>query len=629
MNQPVGKVTREKLFKLRPPKRGPLKKTLFSLLKRPLERLLCFGALNRYYQRVQDAPEGGDFSTKVLDALNISFELSEEERDRIPREGPCVVVANHPLGAVDGIILLSMLRAVRPDVKLMTNFVIGVIPELAETAIYADPFGSSSSVRSNIQTMRESIQWVKQGHVLAVFPAGEVSHITWRRPVVTDPEWTATVAGIVRKSGAPVLPVFFEGMNSIMFQVMGLIHPRLRTVLLPREAMKKVDHTFRVRVGKPISARKIKSMDDNDELASFLRLKTYVLGKRKDEEQEGPREDEGADREQEPIVKAQPADVIVSDVAALPKECLLLQSGEFQVWYGSADQLPHILPEIGRLREITFREVGEGTGLKTDIDEYDRTYLHLFVWNREKQEVVGAYRLGQTDTILRKQGREGLYTSTLFKFNRKLLEQINPALELGRSFVRREYQRHHAPLLLLWKGIATYIARHPQYRRLFGPVSISDDYDNLSRRLMVMFLKESRYLRDLAKLVKPRSPVKRRLRLGLDKKAFRTVAEDGDVEDLNSIISDIESDEKGVPILLKHYLRLQGHVLGFNVDEKFGDVIDGLILVDLVETDRKVLVRYMGEEGLRSFLAWHGVDMDAEEDGGCEGPGRGRSSAEE
>jgi putative hemolysin len=520
------------------------------------------------------------------------------------------VVANHPLGGVDGILIMSMLRSLRSDVRMMANHLVGSIPEVQDSAILANPFEGESARRANIRAIRESMAWLGEGHMLVVFPAGEVSHVTWRKPVVTDSEWSGSVGSIIRKSEVPVLPVYFQGGNSAVFQIMGLIHPLLRTVMLPREALKKADRTFGIRVGKLISYRKVKDMSPED-MMSFLRVKTYVLAQRAESADMPERAKTQETGPQEEIVPAVDADILEDEIAALPAENLIVESGQMAVYLAHAESIPNVLREIGRLREVTFREVGEGTGKSIDLDRFDEYYLHLFVWHRENRELIGSYRLGETDRIRAEQGRDGLYVSTLFELNKKLLEEIDPALELGRSFVRLEYQRHHAPLMMLWKGIGRHIVDNPRYKRLFGPVSISNDYNYLSRQLMVMFLEQSRYLRELGKLVKPRTPLKRKLRLGVDRKAFRQLAEDGDPDDLSSIISDIEADEKGIPILLKHYLRMQARVLGFNVDEEFGDVVDGLMLVDLTETDPGMLVRYLGREGAQQFLAYHGIDMEA------------------
>jgi len=270
----------------------------------------------------------------------------------------------------------------------------------------------------------------------------------------------------------------------------------------------------------------------------------------------------------------------------------------------TTDQIPHILLEIGRLREMTFRAVGEGTGKAVDIDRFDHSYTHLFIWNREKKEVVGAYRLGKTDEIIRQQGVRGLYTSTLFCYKPGFFEHLGPALEMGRSFIRPEYQKSFTPLLLLWKGIGRFVVENPQYKTLFGPVSISDEYQALSRQFLVSYLKMSRYRSDMASLVKPRKPLHAKQLRGWDIDAAVRLLKD-DVENISELISCVESDRKGVPILLKQYLKLGGEIAGFNVDPAFGNVIDGLIIVDLMKTEPRMLERYQGKEGARMFLAHH------------------------
>ncbi len=271
----------------------------------------------------------------------------------------------------------------------------------------------------------------------------------------------------------------------------------------------------------------------------------------------------------EPIADAiDPCD-LARDVAALPPARKLCENGEFSVWIGSASELPHVLREIGRLREIAFRGAGEGTGHSRDLDRFDPHYLHLFLWNAATREVAGAYRLGPTPDILPRFGPSGLYTSTLFRFDPRLFERIGPAIELGRSFVRPEYQKQYAPLLLLWKGIGRYVASRPECAMLFGAVSISDAYRPESRDLMVRMLEHHR-IADLARLVAPRN-------------RYRAAAASVPVEldQLSKVVADLEPDGKGVPILLKQYMRSGGQVLAFNLDLAFSNALDVLMLVDL------------------------------------------------
>ncbi|MCI0529211.1 MAG: GNAT family N-acetyltransferase, partial [Nitrospira sp.] len=287
----------------------------------------------------------------------------------------------------------------------------------------------------------------------------------------------------------------------------------------------------------------------------------------------------------------------------LPPEQRLVENREYIVFQARASQIPHVLYEIGRLREITFRQVGEGTSKSMDLDRFDAHYIHLFVWNKEKNEVVGAYRLGQADEILGRFGKEGLYTHTLFEYKDELLEQISPALELGRSFIRVEYQKNYSPLLLLWKGIGQFISRNPQYKTLFGAVSISDNYHSMSQQLIVAFLKMHDYLPHLAKFVKARIPFRSEPIKGWEPNMTRMIVKD--IEEISALISDIEADQKGIPILLKQYLKLGGKLLGFNIDPHFNNSLDGLILVNLTQTNPKVLEQYMGKDGAGAFLGYH------------------------
>jgi putative hemolysin len=291
------------------------------------------------------------------------------------------------------------------------------------------------------------------------------------------------------------------------------------------------------------------------------------------------------------------------EIEGLAADRRLIAAGENLVCVAAADQIPTTLLEIGRLRELTFRRAGEGTDQATDLDALDRHYEHLLVWNREKREVVGAYRLARTDEILESKGARGLYTSTLFRLHPNFYEAICPALELGRSFVRPEYQKGYLPLLLLWKGLGHYVAANPQYRILFGPVSISKDYTPSSRALMAGYLRTRHSDQDLAAYVKPRNQFRVRGLSGCDPRTFGSLV--SNVKDLSELVADLEADNKGIPILLQQYLNLGGQILEFSVDRKFSNVLDGLIMVDLAKASQSKLERYMGKDNARHFLAHH------------------------
>ena len=606
-------------FKLKVKDTHPVRRRLLASSYRILERLLVFDDLDRMYAEVLRNKGDKDFLATFLSRINVSFELSDVDRSRIPTEGPVVVVANHPYGGIEGVTLCMLLKSVRPDVKILSNFLLHRIPEMRDYCFFVDPFGSRTSKRTNLAPIREAIEWVRGGKMLMVFPSGEVSHISWRHKGIEDPKWSPTIARIIRITGAPVLPVFIDGHNGPMFQVAGLIHPRLRTLMLPREMMRIRDRSIRFAVGNLVRPEKMALCSSDDDIIDYLRFRTYILRHRFKRGTPIPpwlAALRHRARRELPIAPPESSEVMASEVARLPESQKLIESGGMTVHYANARQIPHLLLEIGRLREIAFRLEHEGTGHERDLDRFDTDYLHLFVWQNAKKEVVGAYRLGLTDRILARRGKRGLYTSTLFRYKTSLLRKIGPALEMGRSFVRPEYQRSYSSLLLLWKGIGRFVALNPRYYRLFGPVSISNEYRSVSKWLLTAYLRHTSYEDDLARLIKPRRPPRDRPARECPQTVFHTAL--ADMETISSVISDIEGPELGVPILMKQYLRLGGRLLGFNCDPDFGDVIDGLLLLDLHDlhrNDPKQLEHFLGRDGVKMLMEHR------EPESGIHGPG--------
>jgi len=561
-------------------------------LESALERLLLLDRLNRLCEDAQRLPDGRPFVERCLQLLNVSTKVSEQDLALVPRDGPVVAVANHPFGLIEGAVLAAMLRSVRPDVKILANHLLAAIPEARDYCIFVDPFQSERAVRTNSLGLKESVGWLKQGGLLGVFPAGEVAHLNFKELAVTDPEWSHSIARLIRLTGATVLPVYFVGANGPLFQLLGFLHPRMRTAMLTHEFLNKTDQAIELRIGSPIGPAKLRPYQDDVALTRYFRHRTYLLQSR------------GAESKQHRRIADPPAasvlnELLASEVVKLPPERTLVETEESLVLLARAEEIPNVLHEIGRLREISFRRCGEGTGKPVDLDAFDDYYWHLFAWNRRAREVVGAYRLGPSEEILAHAGPDGFYTKKLFDWKPSFLGRIGPALELGRSFVRPEYQKSFAPLFLLWKGIGQFSVRHPQYKVLFGPVSISNDYTSTSRQLMVKFLSAYRASQDLMPLVRARNPFRSRPSKLTDELIEATV---WDVDEISALIADVEIDRKGMPILLKQYLRLGGELVAFNVDRRFSDALDGLIVVDLRKTDARLLERYMGKEGAARYL---------------------------
>lgn len=577
---------------------------LGSLLAGPLG-FKKLGADYRRAMQIYSEANGetiSDIAQSFLDANQITYDLPVEAAAKIPKSGPLVVVANHPYGGIEALILLRLIHEVRPDAKFLANYILDRIPRVNEFCIYVNPFGGRNASTQNMKPLKEAISHLRAGGALCVFPSGTVSHLHLRKREITDPEWSSTVGRLIRSGNADTLPIYFPGANRWPFQLLGLIHPLLRTLMLARELTNKTGQCFKVRVGNVIAHERASSFKTDEELTAYLRMRTYILGNEKEDEisDSGPEEP----RLMEEIIPPIPKQTLEREITALERSQLLAEMGDFQVFAARAKEVPNVLQEIGRLREVTFRRVKEGSGKSIDLDSFDRHYIHLFIWHRVNREIVGAYRLGRADSILRHFGKEGLYTSTLFQYKEPVLEQIGSAIEVGRSFVRSEYQRSYTPLLLLWRGIGQFVVNRPRYHTLFGTVSINNEYDRVSRELIRLFLRVNNYLPDLAKWIRARNPMAKTKVRGVDAETTEFIVKDPN--DISELLHDLESEQKQLPILLKQYLKLGGRIMGFNLDPGFGDVLDGLIFVDLRETDPKMLERYMGKEGARSFLSYHG-----------------------
>lgn len=552
--------------------------------------------LRKIYSSAFPDPTQSNFPARSLEALDIRISVSDADLARVPATGPAIFAANHPYGMLEGLALASILPKIRPDVKILANHVLGSVPGMREHLLLVDVFSTGAQTAfANRRALAEAIEWINAGHLLVIFPAGEVSAWDWRQAAVVDAEWKTTVARLATRTGAPIVPGFFGGANSFPFQMLGLIHPLLRTARLPAELLNKRGTYVDLRIGTPITARELSAFATPQQQTEYLRARTYLLNFRS-------------------AIKSSPAPAAASavitgspdlapEVEALPDDQLLDRSGDYEVFVASAHQIPRTLQEIGRLRELTFRQVGEGTGQQVDLDAFDSWYEHVFVWHRVHRQVVGAYRLTRTAPVLARHGHRGLYTSTLFHYSPEFFRRLGPAIELGRSFVRPEYQREYAPLTLLWKGISRYAARYPEAPVLFGAVSVSDTYHPSSRTLIVEYLRRQADPGSLRKLVRARNPFRSPLLGSGELKRYAEILRSP--EALSAGISEMEGPGRGIPVLLRQYLKLGAQVLDFHVDRGFANALDCLVLVDLRRTERATLRRFMGDAGLERFLARH------------------------
>jgi putative hemolysin len=556
-----------------------------------------FNKLETVYSELRSACDAESLPGRLLRYLNVTCRIAPRDLSLIPRSGAVIVTANHPFGILEGAVLVSELLRVRPDVRVLANSRLSQVMEIRDLLIPIDVHGN----RNNSASIRNALAFLGKGGVLVIFPAGEVAHFSWTDRRVSDPPWsesTSRLVDIASRHGAnvTVLPICIKGANSRLFQAAGVLHPRLRTALLGRELLNKRNATVDVRIGTPIPKEKLIAIGDRAAQTRYLRWRTDVLAKR----------EEFHPLTRKPLLRRTPSSgniqpvappaapgVLANEISALGADAVWTKAGSLAVYLQPAAAIPNVLQEIGRLREITFREAGEGTGKPLDLDRFDPHYLHLFVWDTKNRNVVGAYRLARTGC-----GADGLYTATLFHYGEAFLQRMGPALELGRSFIRKEYQGGFAPLLALWKGIGLYVSRNPECRTLFGPVSISNRYQAFSRSLIVGFLGKHMAPDALKQLVSRRNSF-------ADCSPVEIPAPSLDTDDVSDIVSDLEPDGSGMPILLRQYLRLGGKLLAFNVDPEFSNALDGLILVDLSRTEPRLLARYLGKAEAARFLSFH------------------------
>ncbi len=564
-----------------------------------LDLLLRTGEFDEYLRGL-DAAGRPDYFKAALERAGIAGSWTDGCLARVPKTGPLLVVANHPHGLADGLVAMDFLLRARPDALVVGNRFLTRISGLRPWLIEVNPFEHGASDASNLEGVRRILSHLRAGGCVLAFPAGEVAAARWFRDGITESRWSAGMVRIARRTKATVLPLHISGGNSGLFHAAGLLHPSLRTPLLIREFMRPKDRQIRVRCASPVAPSGLDAHPDDDEATQFLRLRCELLPSRDDRPAATTPRAAHAD-----LIRPVAPALLRAELESLPAEDLLLTSGDFKVYRFLGSDLPHTLREVGRLREATFRAVSEGTGLACDLDAYDAWYDQIVLWDDRASAVVGGYRLGPTDRILPVRGKRGLYTSTLFEFKGDFFRRMDPALEMGRSFIRAEYQRKAASLPLLWRGIGRYVVRFPRYHLLFGPVSINPEYGQASRDLMLAYLRHNRTADDLAPLVRAKSPPRSMSLRDADLEVLQRCA--FDLEHVSGLVSDLEPDAKPVPVLLKHYLKLNGRIISFNVDPGFGGCLDGLIVVDLTRTDPRLLAAYMGEEGAAAFLDYHDV----------------------
>lgn len=581
-------ITRSELIKAAGLKRlGPVK----EIAARSLMKLTKIDEVNELYDKLKDK-EGADFFDSFVRERDLKYVVFEEDLSKIPKTGPFIIVSNHPLGAIDGILMAKIISAVRPDFKLMGNFLLEKIKPLEPYVIAVNPFESRKELYSSSSGMRETLQHLEKGGCLGIFPAGEVSNRNNPTGEVRDRKWAKSALKLIRKARVPVVPMYFHAKNSPFFYQAARLHPDLQTLLLPAEMMRTRDQPIRIRIGRPVSLRQMDEEETIEELGEYLQDKIYILRayyeRRKTlmEKMNLPNLKlsfplQKAGNLVANIIDETPKEDIEKEIEALKaQDKMFFQNGQYQVYFAAYDEIPSIMREIGRQREITFREVGEGSNLPFDLDEYDKHYSHLFLWDEKESKIVGAYRMALGKVVMRKYGVSGFYTSSLFDFDQELHPFFRKVIEMGRAYISKEYQQKPMPLFLLWKGIIHVCLRNPDHKFLMGGVSISNKFSDFSKSLMIDFMRSNYYDSAVAQYVHPKHEFKIKIR-ERDKNLFIEEVE-SDLNKLDKLIDDLEPGMR-MPVLIKKYIKQNAKVIAFNVDPSFNDAIDGLMYIRISE----------------------------------------------
>ncbi|WP_027137913.1 GNAT family N-acyltransferase [Gaetbulibacter saemankumensis] len=570
-----------------------------------LMKVLKISTLNKIYNRNKHLNEL-PFLNAILDDFKIKFEIPEEDLKRLPKDGAYITVSNHPLGGIDGILLLKLMIEQRKDFKIIANFLLHRIEPLKPFIMPVNPFEDRKDVKSSLAGFKNSILHLREGHPLGIFPAGEVS--TYRDgKLVVDKPWEEAAIKLIKKAEVPVVPIYFHAKNSKLFYKLSKISDTLRTAKLPSELLTQKRRTIKVRIGRPISVADQKEHASLEEFSEFLRRKTYMLSNAFEEKPKilnnistSLKTPKVPKRIVTPIAK----DLMEKEVNALRDEdARLLVSKNYEVFLAPADKIPNILREIGRLREITFREVGEGTNEAIDLDTFDTYYHHMFLWDNESKLIAGAYRMGLGSKIFERYGIDGFYLQDLFRFEPELYKMMSQSIEMGRAFIIKDYQQKPMPLFLLWKGIVHITLRYPEHKFLIGGVSISNQFSNFSKSLMIEFMKSHYYDPYIAQYVRPKKEFKVKLKDA--DKDFVFDETEADLNKFDKIIDEVEPGALRLPVLLKKYIKQNAKLVAFNVDPLFNNAVDGLMYIkiaDLPESTVRPVMEEFQQELEKKFM---------------------------
>jgi len=561
-----------------------------------LMKVLKISTLNKIYDRNKHLKDV-EFLNAILDEFQINFDIPEEDFKRLPKDGAYITISNHPLGGIDGILLLKLMLEREPNFKIIANFLLHRIDPMKPYIMPVNPFETHKDAKSSVVGIKETLRHLSDGKPLGMFPAGEVS--TYKDgQLMVDKAWEEGAIKVIRKAQVPVVPIYFHAKNSRLFYILSKLNPTLRTAKLPSELLTQKDRIIKVRIGKPITVAEQNEHSTLEDYSEFLRKKTYMLANSFDKDNNFLSDLNQLQLKipRSPKQIATPAnqEKMLAEIESLRhSDSRLTHSKNYEVFFTEAHKIPNILHEIGRLREVTFREIGEGTNNSIDLDKYDQYYHHLFLWDEEAQKIAGAYRMGLGSEIFTKYGIDGFYLQELFRFEPELFDMMSKSIEMGRAFITKDYQLKPMPLFLLWKGIVHTTLRHPEHKFLIGGVSISNQFTDFSKSLMIEFMKSHYYDPYIAQYIHPKKEFRVKLK-DADKDFIFDEAE-ADLVKFDKIIDEIEPGTLRLPVLIKKYIKQNARVVAFNVDPLFNNAIDGLMYIRIADLPESTMKPVMEE----------------------------------
>jgi len=516
---------------------------------------------------------GFDFVAAGLEFIEGRYHVDPAALARIPATGRLLIVANHPSGALDALALLDAVGRIRRDVRIVANDLLGAIGPLQDLLLPVRILGGKVQ-RSSLQAVEQALA---AEQCVIVFPAGEVSRLSLLG--IRDGRWQRGFVRFARAAAAPVLPVRVEARNSALFYGASTLFKPAGTALLAREMFARRGRPLRLRIGEPMQ------LGQGDPGAQLLAVRraVYALGR-------STAIAEGCPAGPEPLAAPVPPAQVAAAIAAAT---VLGQTADGkQILLASCTADSPLLHELGRLRELTFRQVGEGTGRSRDLDDFDLHYQHIVIWDGTAQRIAGAYRIMRGAQALARRGLAGLYGASLFRDSDDAIPRIAEGLELGRSFVVPDYWGSRS-LDYLWQGIGAYLQCQPGIRYLFGAVSISAALPRDAREQLVAYYQ--RYYGAADGRVQSNRPFQ----------YFAAPPCFGEMDAaaaFDVLKANLAALGTGVPTLYRQYTDLcepgGARFLAFGVDPDFSDSIDGLIEVDLHAIRPHKRKRYLRDAGM-------------------------------